>query len=67
MECKNELIARNLFLSLIVDYEYPEINGIPAGVFCRVLNDGYYYGSIQAGSRTEAINKFYKHEITTEV
>ena len=67
MECKNEVIARNLFLSLILDYEYPEMDGIPAGVYCRVLNDGYYYGFIHAGSRTEAINKFYKHEITTEV
>lgn len=67
MECKNEVIARNLFFTLILDCEYPEINGIPAGVFCRVLNDGYYYGSIHAGSRTEAINKFFNHEIITEV
>ena len=64
---KNEVIARNLFLSLILDYEYPETDGIPAGVYCRVLNDGYYYGFIHAGSREDAIQKFYKHEITTEV
>lgn len=64
---KNETIARNLFLSLILDYEYPEIDGIPAGVYCRVLNDGYYYGSIHAGSREDAINKFYNHDITVEV
>lgn len=64
---KNEIIARNLFFTLILDYEYPEMDGIPAAVFCRVLNDGYYYGSIQAGSRTEAIDKFYNHDITTEV
>ena len=67
MKCKNEVIARNLFFTLILDYEYPEINGIPAGVYCRVLNDGYYYGSICAGSREDAIEKFYKHEIKTEV
>jgi hypothetical protein len=64
---KNEVIARNLFFTLILDYEYPEVDGLPAAVYCRVLNDGYYYGSIHAGSRTEAINKFYKHEINTEV
>ena len=67
MKCKNEVIARNLFFTLILDYEYLEIDGMPAGVYCRVLNDGNYYGTIKAGSRTEAINKFYKHEITTEV
>lgn len=67
MKCKNEVIARNLFFTLILDYEYQEMDGIPAAVFCRVLNDGNYYGSIQAGSREDAIEKFYKHEIKMEV
>lgn len=55
---KNEEIARRLFASLILDYEYPETENLPACVSCRVLIDGYFCANLHAGTRQEAIEKF---------
>jgi len=56
----NQVIARNLFLTLVLDYEY-RFNDL-SGVYCRVLNDGYYYGQLTATNRDEAINKFFNRQ-----
>lgn len=64
---KNELIARNLFLTLWLDYEYFEDNqGQINFVSCRVLNDLNFYGRIHAENRQAAIEKFFNHEIEFE-
>ena len=57
---KNELIARKLFLSLILDYEFfaDEINGLQDYCSGRVLNDNNYLYSWTAATRAEAIDKF---------
>lgn len=60
---KNEVIARRLFRSLVLDFEYPEMDGLPAGVSCRVLNDGNYIGRIHAETREKAIEKFNNGEL----
>ena len=45
-------IARKYFKSLVLDAEYDDI------VFCRILNDGWYVGTLSAPSKELAIEKF---------
>ena len=54
----NQVIARKLFRTLVLDYEW-NFNG-ETSVYCRILNDGNYYGQLTARNREEAINKFMK-------
>lgn len=55
---KNECIAVKGFAALILDYEWPEDNGLPAGVSCRVLIEDVYQTRIHAETREQAIEKF---------
>lgn len=59
---KNECIASRAFASLILDYEFPAENNLPAYVSCRVLIEDLYRGSITAETREQAIEKFINHE-----
>lgn len=59
---KCECIASRAFASLILDYEFPADDILPAYVSCRVLVEDLFRGSIIAGSREEAIQKFYNSE-----
>ena len=45
-------IARKIFMTLILDYESEY------GVYCRILNDGWYYGQLTAPNVETAIEKF---------
>lgn len=49
-------IARQCFGSLILDYEWEFED--ETGVYCRILNDGWYVGYLTARNREEAIEKF---------
>lgn len=55
---KNECIAVKGFAALILDYEWPEYNDLPAGVSCRVLIEDVYQTRIHAETREQAIEKF---------
>jgi hypothetical protein len=57
-----ECIASRAFAALILDYEFPADDLFPAYVSCRVLVEDLYKGSIVAGTREEAIQKFYNGE-----
>ena len=53
-EHKDNTIAVNGFTKLINDHEYE--NG---GIYCRVLNDGYFYGGFIANNKQAAIDTFF--------
>ena len=55
---KCECIASRAFASLILDYEWPATDNLPALVSCRVLVEDLYQDTIHAGSRAEAIELF---------
>ena len=55
---KNECIAVRAFASLILDYEWPKEENLPALVSCRILVEDLYQDTIHAGSRAEAIEIF---------
>lgn len=57
---KNEIIARKVFATLVLDYDFPAFGDIPAYVSCRVLHDGYFVSRMHAGSVDEAIERFYR-------
>lgn len=59
---RNECIASRAFASLILDYEWPADNVLPALVTGRVLVEDLWRADITATSREELINKFYRHE-----
>ncbi len=54
----NECIASRGFASLILDYDFPADDTLPAYVSCRVLIEDLYQDTITAASRAEAIEKF---------
>lgn len=54
----NECIDSRAFAALILDYEYPADDVLPAYVSGRVLIDGIYRAAITATSREELITKF---------
>ena len=56
----NECIAARAFASLILDYEFPALDGLPAYVSCRVLIEDLCVDRIHARSRAEAIELFKK-------
>lgn len=56
----NECIAARAFSALILDYEWPALDGMPAYVSCRVLIEDLCVDRIHAASREEAIEKFKK-------
>lgn len=58
MNPKNECIASRAFASLILDYEYPADDILPAYVSCRILVEDLYQDRITAETREEAIEKF---------
>lgn len=58
MNPKNECIASRAFASLILDYEYPADDILPAYVSCRILIEDLYQDRITAETREEAIEKF---------
>ena len=53
-------IASKGFAVLILDVEWPAVPEmkLDAGVFCRVLVDGWYKGYLSAKTKEEAIEKF---------
>lgn len=55
---KNECIDARAFATLILDFEFPADDVLPAYVSCRVLVEDLYRGSIIATSRADAIEKF---------
>ena len=55
---KNECIAVKAFASLILDYEWPALDGLPAMVSCRVLFEDVFQRRIHAESREAAIELF---------
>ena len=54
----NECIASRAFASLILDYEYPADDILPAYVSCRILVEDLFQDKIIATSRDEAIEMF---------
>lgn len=54
----NICIATKAFAALILDYEWPEIDGVPACVSCRVLIEDIYQTRIHAETREKAIEMF---------
>ena len=59
---KNECIASRAFASLILDYEWPATDALPALVTGRVLVEDLWQANIAATTRDELINKFYNRE-----
>lgn len=55
---KEECIATRAFASLILDYEYPADELLPAFVSCRVLIEDLYQDTITAETREQAIKQF---------
>lgn len=55
---KEECIATRAFASLILDYEYPADESLPAFVSCRVLIEDLYQDTITAETREQAIKQF---------
>ena len=54
----NQEIARRLFAALILENEYPAVDGLPALVVCRVEIDKYFHSRFYANSRAAAIEHF---------
>lgn len=52
----NKVIARNLFYSLILDYD---LEGYASG---RILNDGNFVCNIVSNSVENLVEKFYRKE-----
>ena len=59
MKEKNELIARNCFASLVLDYDFAGDDVFPPCVVCRVLIDGDFATYIHADTVQDAISDFY--------
>lgn len=61
---KNLVIAKKLFGTLILDYEWNYVfdGKREKGVYCRILIDGNYAGQLTAETRGKAIEKFYRGE-----
>ena len=55
---KNECIAARAFASLILDYEFPADDLLPAYVSCRVLIEDLCVDRIHAETREKAIEAF---------
>lgn len=55
---KNECIASRAFASLILDYEFPADDILPAYVSCRILVEDLYQDRIIAETREQAIEQF---------
>lgn len=55
---KEECIATRAFASLILDYEYPADELLPAFVSCRVLIEDLYQDTITVETREQAIKQF---------
>lgn len=57
---EGDVIARKLFVTLVLDYQAPEIESLnmPAVVGCRVLIDGYFHSRFTAENIEKAIEIF---------
>ena len=55
---KNECIATRAFAALILDYEFPASEFVPAYVSCRVLIEDLCVDRIIAETREKAIEAF---------
>lgn len=58
MNPKNECIASRAFASLILDYEYPADNVLPAYTSCRILIEDLFQEKVITETREQAIEYF---------